>query len=76
MHFYGFPCEKDFFSPQVWDSETSVEKSILHGKPYNTHFLTYFTLQVTLIKLNTLRRVEDLTTVLKMVGSRKHARIA
>ena len=87
MHLYRFPCQKDFSHHKfVWDSETSVEKSISQpNKPYKTHFLAYFTLQVTLIMLNTLRRVEDhethvrliyLTTVIKMVGSRKHARIA
>ena len=29
---------------QGWDSETSGEKSIAHGKPYKMNFLTYFTL--------------------------------
>ena len=48
---YGFPCEMDFShheSPNparvAWDSETSGEKSISHGKPYKMHFLAYFTL--------------------------------
>ena len=57
---YGFSFEMDF-SPRVseWDSETSGEKSISHGKPYKMHFLAYFTLQGTLVMLNTLRKVED-----------------
>ena len=66
-----------------WDSETSGEKSISHGKPYRIHFLAYFTLQGTLIVLNTLRKVEDrenhvrwiyLTTVLCMWESQNYAR--
>ena len=83
---YDFPCEMDFShheSPNFhqsrlrrgWDSGTSGEKSISHGKPYTMHFLAYFTLQGTLVMLNTLRKVEDhenhvrwiyLTTVLYM----------
>ena len=67
-----------------WDSETSVEKSISHGKPYKMHFLAYFTFQGTLIMLNILRKVEYhenhvrwiyLTTVLYMGESKKYARI-
>ena len=46
-----------------WDSETSGEKSISHGKPYKMHFLEYFTLQGMLIMLNTLRKVEDHETM-------------
>ena len=42
-----------------WDSETSGEKSISHGKPYKMHFLAYFTLQGMLVMINTLRKVED-----------------
>ena len=66
---YGFPCEMDFShheSPNPtsrlrrgWESETSGEKSISHGKPYKMHFLAYFTLQGTLIILNTLCKFED-----------------
>ena len=58
----------------------SGEKSISHGKPYKIHFLANFTLQGTLIMLNTLCKIEDyenhvrwiyLTTVLNMGESRK-----
>ena len=84
---YGFPCEMDFShheSPNPargWDSKTSGEKSISHGKPYKMHFLAYFTLQGTLIKLNIMCKVADyenhvrwvyLTTVLCM--GQKYAR--
>ena len=77
---YGFPCEM-VFSPRVsnitrgWDSETSAEKTISHGKPYKIHFLVNFTLQGTLVMLNTLLKVKDhenhvrwiyITTVLYM----------
>ena len=84
---YGFPCEMDFSqheSPNPtrasglgWDLETSGEKSISHGKPCKMLFLAYFTLQGTLIKLNTLCKVADyenhvrwiyLTTVLCIWG--------
>ena len=63
--------------------ETSGEKSISLGKPYKMHFLTYFTLQGTLIKLNILCKVADhenhvrwiyLTTVLCMTEGQKYAR--
>ena len=49
-----FPCEMDFSHHQSLNSETSGEKSISHGKPYKMHFLAYFTLQSTLVMLNTL----------------------
>ena len=42
-----------------WDSKTSGEKFISHGKPYNMHCLAYFTLLDTLVILNTLHNVED-----------------
>ena len=63
-----------------WDSETSGEKSISHGKPYTMLFLAYFALQGMLVMLNTLRKVEDhenhvrwiyLTTVLKVRSMRE-----
>ena len=66
-----------------WDSETSGENSISHGKPNKMHFLACFTLQGTLVMLNTLHKVEDhenhwrliyLTTVLYMGESQKYAR--
>ena len=94
MYFVWFSMWDGFFSSRVseshpsrlrrgWDSETSGEKSISHGKPYKMNFLTYFTLQGTLVILNTLHKVEDhenhvrwiyLTTVLYM-GSQKYARM-
>ena len=43
----------------AWDSETNGEKSISHGKPYKMYFLAYFTLQGTLVMINTLHKVED-----------------
>ena len=50
---FGFPCNMDFLTTsrlrRGWDSETSGEKSMSHGKPYKMHFLAYFTLQCTLI---------------------------
>ena len=67
-----------------WDSETSCEKSISHGKPYKMHFLAYFTLQGMIVMLNTLRKIEDhenhvrwiyLTTVLYMGEIYNYARI-
>ena len=42
-----------------WDSETSGEKSISHGKPYRMHFLSYITHQDMLVMLNTLHKVAD-----------------
>ena len=66
-----------------WDSETTGEKSISHGKPYKMYFLEYFTLQCTLVMLITLRKVDDhenhvrwiyLTTVLYMWRSQKYTR--
>ena len=55
MNFVWFPREMDFShhkSPnptrvawrQEWDSETSGQKTISHGKPYKMHFLAYFKL--------------------------------
>ena len=66
-----------------WDSETSGEKCISHGKPYKMHFLSYVTLQGTLVMLNTLHKVKDhhsharwiyLTTVLYIGESQKYVR--
>ena len=31
------------FRDDWWDSESSGEKSISHGKPHKMHFLTFFT---------------------------------
>ena len=47
---------------QGWDSETSGEKSISHGKPYKMHFLAYFTLRGTLVML-TLLKVKTMKTM-------------
>ena len=94
MHFVWFSMWDGFFSPWVseshpsclqrgCDSETNGEKSISYGKPYKMHFLKYFTVQGTLIMLNTLHKVEDhenhvrwiyLTTVLYVRESQKYAR--
>ena len=95
MHFVWFyPCEMDFSHHESqnfirvakqwgWDSETSGEISISRGKLYKMHFLAYFTLQSTVIMLNTLHKVEYhenhvrwiyLTTVLYMGESQKYAR--
>ena len=90
MHFGLVFHVRWVFSPQIseshpsrlpWDSETSGEKSISHGKPYKLHFIAYLTLQGTLIKLNTRRKVEDheqhvrwmyLITVIYMGESQKY----
>ena len=52
MHFVrdGFISPSLRVSPE-WDSETSGEKSISHGKPHKMHFLAYFTLQGVLMML-------------------------
>ena len=74
-----------FYSPirTKINVKMGTNKSISHGKLYKMHFPTYFTLQGTLIKLNTLRKVEDhenhvrwiyLTTVLYMGDSQKYAK--
>ena len=95
MHFVWFSMWDGFYSPRVseshpsrwrrgWNSETSGEKSISLGKPYKMHFLAYFTVQGTLVMINTLRKVEDhenhvrwiyLTTVLYMGERQKYARM-
>ena len=67
---------------QEWNSETSGEKSISHGKTHKTN-LAYFTLQGTSIMLNIQRKVEDhanhvrwiyVTSILNMRESPKYAR--
>ena len=67
---YGFPCEIDFShhksqNPiQVACDEGVILRQVVrnliyYGKLYKMHFLAYFALQDTLVKLITLRRVED-----------------
>ena len=60
----------------------SGEKSISHGKPYEMHFLAYFSMTKVRWSVNTLCKVEDhenhvgwiyLTTVLYMGESQKYA---
>ena len=79
MHFVWFSMRDGFFSPRVSESHPTTRV----GFGDNMHFLAYFTLQGTLVMLNTLRKVEDqenhvgwiyLTTVLYMGDSRKYAR--
>ena len=62
-----------------------VVRNPSHMEPHKMHFLAYFTLQGTLIKLNTLCKVADhenhvrwtyLTTVLCMGEGQKYARTA
>ena len=54
-----------------WDSETSGKQSISHGKPYKMHFLVYFTLQLKLIMLETLHKVEYLENHVRLAGSHR-----